>query len=243
MLRILWEHPIFPYSASFFNLPFRQMLFLPSVIKSKVTLLTSLLPGFIAEREGERVGLVSGSAVENWKKNPSVSHPGGMISPSSALSSKKQTRVHVLFLTEDFSGCAVRVLLLLLKEQNQGQNGVRRRSSLQGLCRWWRGVLTFGWHQGTRWRAERHQCCPRVCVYVYMCVGVGVHPVRHGQHGGEEGLSRPAGCLGLLGNFAEGKPFSPCASASGCAPTVRSALPGCPGAAAARGYHPRGPLA
>jgi len=65
MLRILWEHPIFPYSASFFNLPFRQMLFLPSVIKSKVTLLTSLLPGFIAEREGERVGLVSGSAVEN----------------------------------------------------------------------------------------------------------------------------------------------------------------------------------
>ena len=87
------------------------------------------------EKGREEVGLVSCSAVENFKKL-SVSHPGGMKCPGSALSSEKQTHIRALFLIDYFSGYAVHALLLLLKEQNQGQNGVRLRNSLQGLYGW-----------------------------------------------------------------------------------------------------------
>lgn len=56
--------------------------------------------------------------------------------PQLSTVNEKQAQIHMMLLIENFSGYAVCVLLLSLKEQSQGQNGVRLRKSLQELYRW-----------------------------------------------------------------------------------------------------------
>lgn len=116
--------------------------------------------------------------------------------PASALFSEKQTHIRALFLIEDFSGYAVRLLLLLLRVQSQGQNGVRLRNSPQGLYRWWKGSSDV--HVVSRGPLKDQKA-----LVLPVCV---------------EGLSRPVGHRGLLGNFAGGKNASTHVSRAPCQP-------------------------
>lgn len=97
--------------------------------EAEVTLLTSLLQGSY-QTERETASLVCCSALEKEKNYLFLIRSYEMLWLSTVFS-EANIHIRVLFLIEDLLRFTVRALLLLLKEENQGQGGVVLINSLQ----------------------------------------------------------------------------------------------------------------